>query len=139
MRIVLDTNVLVSALLCKNSAPAKLLTLWRTGKFALVTSTEQLQELRAVLRYDKIKSRISSAFAGRLVNELRDMATIVKPVPVIEGSKDPFDDYLLGTATASSADYLITGDKADLLSLGKYRGTKIVSVKQFLSITNSYE
>ncbi|MGO9547339.1 MAG: putative toxin-antitoxin system toxin component, PIN family [Rhodomicrobium sp.] len=135
MRLVLDTNVFISALLVSGSAPANLLALWRRGKLIVVSAAEQIEELAAVLRYPKIQSRLGAGLAGRLINELREMAEMVEPLPVFDVSRDPFDDYLLGIASAGSADYLITGDKNHLLSLRKYRGTKILTIRQFFSMT----
>ena len=66
MRLVIDTNVLVSALLSGTSLPAHLIVLWREGKFDLLTSAEQLDELRRVTRYRKIRERLTPALAGRL-------------------------------------------------------------------------
>ena len=98
----------------------------------MVSAAEQVEELAAVLRYPKIKSRLG---AGLLINELRKMAEMVEPLPVCDVSRDPFDDYLLSIASAGSVDYLITGDKNHVLSLKKYRGTKILSIRQFFSVT----
>ncbi|MGH6681429.1 MAG: putative toxin-antitoxin system toxin component, PIN family, partial [Bradyrhizobium sp.] len=71
MRVVVDTNVLISALLVETSLPAQLIVLWREGRFDLPTSAEQLDELRRVTRYPKIRERLSPALAGPLINELR--------------------------------------------------------------------
>lgn len=54
MLVVLDTNILISALLLPNSQPAKLVTLWRESKFTLLTAKEQIDELMRVTRYQKI-------------------------------------------------------------------------------------
>ena len=70
--------------------------------------------------------------AGRLINEFRDIAVVVKNLPAVTISPDPFDNYLLATAAAGSADFLVTGDKRDLLALKLYEGTKIVTVRDFL-------
>ena len=77
MRLVVDTNLLISALLSEKSLPAHLLGLWRAGQFDLLTSTEQLDELRRVTRYPKIRARLSPVLAGRLVNEVRDLAVLM--------------------------------------------------------------
>ena len=53
-----------------------------------------------MLRYPKIRSRLGAGLAGRLINELREMAEMVEPLPVFDVSRDPFDDYLLGIASA---------------------------------------
>lgn len=134
MRIVVDTNVLISALLVETSLPAYLILLWRQGRFDLLTASEQLDELMRVTRYPKIRARLSPALAGRLINELRDVAIIVADLPAVTACADPDDDYLLAMASFGTADFLITGDKADLLSMDRYEGTKIATVREFLTI-----
>ena len=108
------------------------MVLWREGRFDLLTSAGQLDELMRVTRYPKIRERLAPALAGRLINELRDIAVSVKNLPTITASPDPYDDYLLAIAAAGSADFLITGDKRDLLALRLYEGTKIITVRDFL-------
>lgn len=135
MRVVLDTNVLISALLAERSLPAHLLALWREGKFSLLTSAPQLDELMQVTRYPKIRARLTPALAGRLINELREIAVLVEALPPVDVSPDPYDNYLLSIARGGMADYLVTGDKRDVLSVRQYSGTKIVSVRDFLNLT----
>lgn len=114
------------------SGPAELLTLWRNGRFTLLTAGLQLDELARVTRYPKLRRRLNAALAGRLVNELRDLATIVDPLLPVDVSPDPYDNYLLSIAVGGVADVLVTGDKRDLLALGKHHGTLITSVSDFL-------
>ena len=132
MRLVVDTNILVSALLSASSLPAQLIVLWRAGRFDLLTTTEQLDELMRVTRYPKIRERLAPAIGGRLVNDLRALAITVDRLPVVDASSDPDDNYLLATAAAGGADFLITGDKRHLLGLAVYEGTKIIAVRDFL-------
>jgi putative PIN family toxin of toxin-antitoxin system len=132
MRLVIDTNIFISALLAETSLPAHLVVLWRDGRFDLLTSIDQLDELRRVTRYPKIRERLAPALAGRLINEVRDLAVLVRDLPVATASADPNDNYLLSMAAAGSADFLVTGDKRDLLSLTVYKGTRIITVRDFL-------
>lgn len=134
MRLVIDTNVLVSALLAGTSLPAHLIVLWREGRFDLLTSAEQLDELMRVTRYPKIRERLAPALAGRLINELRDIAVVAKNLPTVAVCADPYDNYLLAMATEGAADFLVTGDKHDLLGLKLYEGTRIVTVRDFLTL-----
>ena len=134
MRLVVDTNILVSALLVGTSLPAHLIVLWREGRFDLLTSAEQLDELMRVTRYPKIRERIAPALAGRLINELRDIAVVVKNLPTVTVCADPYDNYLLAMAAAGAANFLVTGDKQDLLNLRLYVGTRIVTVRDFLTL-----
>jgi putative PIN family toxin of toxin-antitoxin system len=132
VRLVIDTNVLISALLAGTSLPAHLIVLWREGRFGLLTSAEQIDELMRVTRYPKIRERLPPALAGRLINEIRDLAVLVTELPVVTASPDPHDNYLLAMASSGSADFLVTGDKRDLLALRLFEGTKIITVRDFL-------
>ncbi len=134
MRLVIDTNILVSALLAATSLPAQLVVLWRAGRFDLLTTAKQLDELMRVTRYPKIRERLAPAIAGRLVNDLRALAITLDRMPVVEVSADPDDNYLLALAGAGTADFLVTGDKSDLLGIAVYAGTKIVTVRDFLAM-----
>jgi uncharacterized protein len=134
VRLVIDTNILISALLTGSSLPAHLIALWREGRFDLLTSADQLDELMRVTRYPRIRERLAPQLAGRLINELRDIAVVVKNLPVVTVSPDPYDNYLLATAAAGSADFLVTGDKRDLLALKLYEGTRIITVREFLTL-----
>jgi len=88
--------------------------------------------LMRVTRYPKIRDRLTPALAGRLINELRDLAIVLKDLPVVTVSPDPYDNYLLATAAAGGADFLVTGDKRDPPPLGRHEGAKIVTVRDFL-------
>lgn len=132
MRLIFDTNILVSALLSHQSPPARLLAYWRKGQFTLLCCEEQIEELRRVTRYPKIRERLPQALAGRLINELRSLSEIISRLPEVDISRDPWDNYLLAMAEAGNAQYLVTGDKADLLSLARHRHTQIVTVRQML-------
>ncbi len=134
MRLVVDTNVLVSALLAGTSLPAHLLLLWREGAFDLLTSAEQLDELMRVTRYPKIRERLTPALAGRLINEVREIAIVVGDLPTVTVSADPYDNYLLAMASAGAADFLVTGDKRDLLDIRLYEGSRLLSVRDFLTL-----
>jgi predicted nucleic acid-binding protein len=72
-----------------------------------------------------------------LVNELRELAFFVKSLPVVEASPDPYDNYLLSIAIGGRADYLVTGDKHDLLALKKHGGVAIVTVSDLLAIAET--
>jgi putative PIN family toxin of toxin-antitoxin system len=136
VRLVVDTNVLISALLARSSLPAHLVTLWRERWFDLLTSAEQLEELVRVTRYPRIRERLTPAVAGRLVNELRAGAVLISNPPKVDACTDPNDNYLLAISSAGAADFLITGDKRDLLRMKRYQGVRIVPVGDFLALTH---
>jgi uncharacterized protein len=126
MRLALDTNVLLSALLSSSSPPAQLFALWRNRVFELITSAEQIDEISRVTRYPRIRARLAPALAGRLVNQLRDLAIVVAKLPKVDRSPDPDDNHLLALAEAGGAQFLVTGDK-QLLSLKLHKFTHIIT------------
>lgn len=134
MRVVLDTNVLISALLVQNGPPGEIFRAWTEGRFSLLTCKPQLSEMRVTLRKPALCSRIRPHDAGRLLNDLKHFAEVVGPLPRVERSPDPEDDFLLAMSQAGRADYLVTGDKGGLLALKKHSGTRIVTAKAFLAL-----
>lgn len=134
MRLVVDTNLFISALLSKKSLPAHVITLWREGRFDRLTSAEQLDELRRVTRYPKIRAGVDPHRAGRLINQLRDIAIMVEHLPAVAVCANPDDNFVLAMAHAGAADFLLTGDERDLLVPGTYEHVGIISVRDFLAV-----
>lgn len=126
MRLVLDTNVLLSALFSSSSPPAQLFVFWRGHAFDLITSADQIDEIRRVTRYSKIRLRLAPAIAGRLVNQLRELAIVIESLPKVTQSPDPEDNHLLALAQAGLAQFLVTGDR-HLLSLESHKSARIVT------------
>jgi putative PIN family toxin of toxin-antitoxin system len=131
MRVILDTNILISALLVQSGPPGKIYRAWSEGAYSLLTCQTQLDELRHVLARPAMIERIRPHRAGRLVNNLKNLAILVEPLPHVERSPDPEDDFLLAAAEAGKADFLVTGDKSGLLSLAKHHGTRILTAADF--------
>jgi len=134
MRVVLDTNILVSAVMIQTGNPATIYRAWQEGRFILLTSAEHLDELRATLRKPAIAERIKPYRAGGLVNEMKKLAETVVALPKVRRSPDPSDDFLLALSEAGRADYLVTGDKSGLLALKHHKGTWIVSARAFAAL-----
>jgi hypothetical protein len=132
MRVVLDTNILISALIVQSGTPGLIYRSWIDGHFILLTCHLQLDELRLTLKKPKLAARIRPHRAGRLVNELKDLAVSVDPLPDVKRSSDPMDDFLLAAAEAGTADYLVSGDKSGLLYLRRHKGTRIVPASEFV-------
>ncbi len=134
MRVVLDTGILIAALITMDTHPALIYQAWRKKRFELITSEWQLDEFRRVTRYSKLRRFLKPAEAGHLVNSLRHQAVVLETLPTVELSPDPDDNPVLAMAEASQAQYLITGDKKDLLALGTIDGTHIVTARQFSEV-----
>jgi putative PIN family toxin of toxin-antitoxin system len=120
LRVVLDTNVLLSGLACPTSIPGQIVAAWKMGAVDVVLSRYILDEAaRSLPRMPRV--RLSQDEIRNLVESLVFLAEIVEPSLVIEDAlRDKADLPILGTFVEAQADYLVTGDK-DLLALaGKY-------------------
>ena len=130
MRVVLDTNVIVSGLNYHGNE-ARLLDHALAGEFDLYVSPFILEEVTRVLprKFGWDNQSIAAALATLL-----DVATIVEPpAPTGAPSTSRADDFVLACAAEVSADYLVTGDRRHLLPLGEYAGARIVTTAAFLA------
>lgn len=132
MRIILDTNIIVSALISERGVPAQLLNAWTDRVFSLVTSATQIAELTEVTRRPVVRPLITPSHAGRFVNDLHRFGTVLDKLPVVDRSRDPNDNFLLAMAEAGAADYLVTGDKRDILVFKQHGPTRIVTAREML-------
>ena len=132
MRIVLDTNVIVSGLLLTNSIPGQLLSLWEDEQYELVTSREQIDEISRVLDYGKLKNRIDPAKAKTLMTSLQLSAEIARELPEFSYTVDLADNLILATAIAGRVDMLVSGDHQHLLPLGVVEGIPILTPREAL-------
>lgn len=134
MRAVLDTNVLLSALLSPHGWPDVIYRAWQKDRFDLVTSSAQIDELRRASRYEKFKDVLQPHRIGTMVNNMRD-SIMLDALPLLQESievNDPNDTFLLKMALAGEADYLVTGEhRAGLLQRGSYGRTRIVTPATF--------
>jgi putative PIN family toxin of toxin-antitoxin system len=131
VRVVLDTNAVVSALLFSGIS-SNLVSLWQKGLITLLLSREILDEYLGVLSYPKFE--LSEGEIKELIQEeILPYAEVVKPkrrLRVVQ--RDPSDNKFIECAVAGKARVIISGDK-DLLSLGRYRQIHIQSPAQFLA------
>lgn len=132
MRVVLDTNTLVSALITSDTPPHRIYEAWRQGRLELLCCAAQLHEVCEVTRRVAVRLRIRPAEAGRMVNDLRALSRWVDELPAVRRSPDPADDYLLALAQAGAAQAIVTGDKSGLLALARHAGAEIVSARAFV-------
>lgn len=124
MRIILDTNVLLSALLSPLGAPAKLLDAWERKAFTLVVSDVLIAEFSEVAARPFFRARLRASAAELLAAGLRDFSFYCRDLPSGPIAPDPKDSYLLALAEASQAEFLVTGDK-ELLSVKRHKSTRI--------------
>ena len=131
--VLLDTNVIVSGLLSGDSPPGRLLMAWQDGAFALLSSRRQIDELRRVMAYDRLRTRIGPQQALDVLDNLDASAVMVEPAAGVELSSDPDDNVILATAIAGRADLIVSGDKRHMLVLGGAEGIPIVSAAEAIS------
>ena len=132
MRLVLDTNVVASALLW-GGLPRQLLQAGRDKRVELFTSTLLLAELTDILGRPKFEPKISASLLSldQLVDRYAELAAVVRPIPTSGIAPDPDDDVVIGTALAAKADLIVTGDRS-LLSVLEHQGIRIVRVGEAL-------
>lgn len=132
LRAVLDTNVLLSALI----GTGKPRELWRAAverKFVVIISKELFAEFLSVVEREKFRT-VRKGTVGRFVSQLIRISTMA----VIKSSykvvlEDPDDDMVINTAYSGKADYIVTGD-SHLLEMGKFRKIKIINIDSFLKL-----
>jgi uncharacterized protein len=131
MRVVLDSNILFSALISPRGPPHRIYQAWRAKRFELVTCSIQLEEIRRASRYPKFRDVLKPHRVGRMVNNLQG-ASLFDGLPRQHEAVDPHDTWLLDLADAARADYLVTGDKrAGLLSRKRVGNTGILTATAF--------
>jgi putative PIN family toxin of toxin-antitoxin system len=132
VKIVIDTNILVSALISRSAPPHQIFEAWKRDTFELCSCEEQLIELRRVLNYPKLKPYLNADDAALMVDELTLRAQLVRP-RIVSFSQDPDDNVIIGCALAASADFLVTGDKRDILMLGTIETLRCVTARDLLN------
>ena len=129
MRIVLDTNIFVSALISGDGYPGQLLAAVKRERITLVTSVYQIDELRQVLGRERLKPYIRPEESEDLLHHLEAVGMTMSRLPEVSLSPDPKDNPIPATAVAGEADLLVSGDKGDMLALGHVEGIPIVTAR----------
>jgi uncharacterized protein len=134
LRVVIDTNILVSALIFTGGKVGVFRQLWQDNQFQPLVSRSTVTELIRVLAYPKFKLTLAEQ-QDLLADYLPFCETIAMPIelPNIPACRDPYDEQFLQLAIFGRADYLVTGDQ-DLLSLADIFDCPIVTAEQFLSV-----
>ena len=132
MRIVLDTNILIGALITKGTPPDRLYQAWLEGEIELVKSTAQLAEVAAVLARPRLQRYLDADEAAAIVENIDTRAVILDAPPDVNLSPDPRDNPILAAAIAGKADLIVSGDKKHMLALGEVEGIPIVTARDAL-------
>ncbi len=135
-RVVLDTNVLISALLFRGGL-SKIVGLWQKGKITPLISKETFYELLTVLEYPKF-ALTQEEIDLIIKHEILPYFEIVEVVKDVKGvCRDPEDDKFISCALSASADYIVSGDK-DLFDLRQHKSTKIIKAFDFLKMYKDF-
>lgn len=131
MRVLLDTNVLVSALI-KRGKPRRLLKAVLGPDHVLVLSESIMEEFLRVSADEKIARYADDEAVAAFLGVLLSKAVFVRPESRVRVFNNP-DDNVLGTARPGEADFIVTGDR-HVLELKEFEGIKIVTVDRALSM-----
>ena len=138
IRATLDVNVLASAFVGRQSAPALIIQRWTGGQFALILSEHVLHGLDRAWQKPYFQTRYATNQVQQTLALLRADAIMVAPTDSVRGvGEDEEDDRVLATAIAGDATYLVTGDH-HLQSLGSFLSVTILSPRQFLNLLERY-
>ncbi len=137
MRIVVDTNILIGALITKGTPPDRLYQAWLRGEIELVTSTAQMAEVANVLARPRLRKFLDAGEAAAIVENIDTRALILDDPPDVDLSPDPKDNPILAAAIAGKADLIVSGDKKHMLALGEVEGIPIVTARDALGRLSS--
>lgn len=133
MRLVLDTNVLVSAIGWEEGPPREILVSLRENKHSLIISPDLLNELTRALRYPKLHRAITHPSLPSVLAWLHEPEHLVPPQERIHAiASEPDDNLVLEAAVAGKADVIVSGDR-HLLGMGSFRGIPILSARAFVA------
>ena len=136
MRVVVDTNVIISALISPAGPPGRIIAAWHRRQITVVVSEAMLVELRDAMHYPRVRRRISMTDEelSTVLDDLASAATAIdEPDHVAVLVRDPDDAIFVEAAVAGNADYIVTGDR-DLLELGSYEGIRVVTPADFVAL-----
>lgn len=134
LKVVIDVNLFVSAIINRKGNPYKLFQLWRSNVFLLIISERMLEEMKKVLQYPRIKKKynLRDEQIKQAVDTVKKFAIafpVLKTLDVIK--EDPDDNEVLACALTAKVDFIVSGDN-HLLELGAFEDIPIVTVKNFL-------
>ncbi len=134
MRVVLDTNILIAALITRGTPPDGLYRAWLRGEIELVTSAAQLAEIADVVARPRLQRFLDAGEAAAILDNIGARATILEELPPVNLSPDPKDNPILASAIAGKAELIVSGDKKHMLALRAVEGIPVVTARQALSL-----
>ena len=141
MRAVIDTNVLISGFISRESYPAKLVDGWVEKRFEPVVSEEIIREYREVFARDRFSALGSVEERLKLLGTLLSFEHVVLVNPqerICMVKDDPGDDIFLECAAAGECEFIISGDQ-HLLKLKQYKNIKVITANEFIELLKASE
>ena len=135
MRVVLDTNVIISATLIRGGKEDQIVRAWQRGVFELVLSPPILEEMGQALFYEKLRKFrwMTVEEVAELLQALAQGSMVVSGRSKVKASRDPDDNKFVAAAIEAEARFVVTGDR-DLLALRRYRNVRMITPARFLQI-----
>lgn len=134
MRVVVDTNVIVSAYITPSGLPSKVLLNWERRQFELLVSADILAEYERLLHRPRVvaRHRMNDAEISAVIDNFWELATRIKVTSQLNAiPQDPSDNKFVECAVAGAAEFIVSGDP-HLLELGSYEGIQILPPDAFL-------
>lgn len=136
-KVVLDTNIVVSAAISEDGNPANVFELLILEEITNYTTEQIVEEITKVMARPKITQKLSLVEVGFIIENFERFSKKIKTDEIINEVKDdPEDNKFLECAVAASADYIITGDE-HLLKIKEFRGIKILSPADFIRMSEN--
>lgn len=133
MRVVLDTNVFIAALLVPTGVAALVLKAWSEHRFTLLYSTELILELREVMARPRLRARVKRHRVGALIRRIRAHGERIRSNRNAVQSADPKDDFLFAIVQNGAADYLVSRDIKGVLETALLE-SRTVTPEQMLAM-----
>lgn len=134
MKVVLDTNIIISAVILPHGTPAKIIKAWQERKFQLLISKEIFKEIACVLARPRLKKyNITLLRRKEILKVLYKYSVMTDGKLKVKVSEDPNDDMFIVCAMEGNADYIVSGD-ADLLKIKSHDNIDIITADAFMKI-----
>lgn len=132
MRVVLDANILIGALITKGAPPDSLHQAWLRREIALVTSIAQIHELADVLARNRLRKFLNADAATAIFKNIDTCAVILAESPSVSVSPDPMDNRIPAAAVSGCVDLIVSGDRKRMPALQEVDGIPIVTAREAL-------
>lgn len=131
---VLDINVFVSGTTNSAGPPGQIINAWQERQFDLAISEPMIDKMRQVYLYPQVVkiTHMGTADIDSFIEDIRQTAIVVPGTTPVNITSDPEDNILFSTAIKAHAQYIVSGDKKHVLSVGTYQGIRTISPKDFL-------